>query len=449
MMLNIAPSGSTSRTGPRPWSGPFRQSADCAQGQGGGKGVDSGGGVPARPFTDVGLLASNGNIARNGNDRQRLRLDGPVFENIRRIHGAHRLCARGDGFGAIREHGSNIGGICSRLEIASCLQQSVASAPEPRTPANRNRRPEQGHFGRPTTEFVMRAGDAACAGRGLALRWGIESVALCSVDNSGIPPAGYALGSLPTRRLRRSGRASSHPHRTLQRPGEYQRQPEAPDGGQAPGHQRTDGGGAPHEAAPRAADPSHEIGRGEPLTERDGDDRPRSDRQTDHGEGGAGQLPAMGRCHDQVADAGDERGADQGLAVSESADHPVRPQAPDEGPSRTGGQEDPVGTFPTPHTLVVSSTRMPASIPWRPASEPTIKSRSRSRRSAKRSRTPSQAEVEAPSGRGAFERKPTRGMQDNSRDNGIGEKGDRLADGEEPCADHGSGEVLRRPPRCR
>ena len=80
-----------------------------------------------------------------------------------------------------------------------------------------------------------------------------------------------------------------HPHGTLQRPGEHQWEPESHDGGQAAGHQRTEGSGAPYEAAPGAADPSHEIGRREPLTKRDGDDRPCSDGQTDDGESRAGQ----------------------------------------------------------------------------------------------------------------------------------------------------------------
>ena len=66
---------------------------------------------------------------------------------------------------------------------------------------------------------------------------------------------------------------------------------------------------------------------------------------------------------------------------------------------------------------------MPPSMPWRPASEATIKSRSRSRRSAKRSRTPSHAEVEAPSGCGALERKPTRGTQDNTVTTASAKKG--------------------------
>ncbi len=42
--------------------------------------------LPARLFTDFGLLARVGNSARAGEDTQRVRLDGPVFENIRRIH---------------------------------------------------------------------------------------------------------------------------------------------------------------------------------------------------------------------------------------------------------------------------------------------------------------------------------------------------------------------------
>ena len=72
---------------------------------------------------------------------------------------------------------------------------------------------------------------------------------------------------------------------------------------------------------------------------------PDADGEADQGEGRAGQLPPVGDGHDQVADAGDERGTDQGAGAAEAPDQPVRTQAPEEAPRRARGEEEPVGAF--------------------------------------------------------------------------------------------------------
>ena len=252
-----------------------------------------------------------------------------------------------------------------RLHRACCnpVRRALSGCLGPPGPAGLN-----GTFPGSTTEFVVRAGDAAWVGRSLHCVVASKMTGVDAVLR--IPGTREVLGGRLVAHLeaveKRPG--EQHPHRTLQRPGEHQWEPESRDGGHAPGHQCTNRGSAPDDATPGAADPSHEIGRGEPLAERDGDDGPCADRQTDHGEGRAGQFPAAGRRHDQVADTRDERGADQGLAVPETADQPVCPQAPDQSPRRAGRQEEPVRALARPP--IPSSPAAPGCRPPCPGDRP-------------------------------------------------------------------------------
>ena len=151
---------------------------------------------------------------------------------------------------------------------------------------------------------------------------------------------------------------------------------------------------------------------------------PGSDGESDHGEGGAGQLPAVRRGHDQVADAGDERGADEGLAAPEAADQPVGPQAPDEEPRRAGGQEEPVGALADPPYVggqqapgcrPPSPGDRPGSPPSRAGAAAGGRRRGAGRPPRPRSRTPPVAALSSGSQR--------EGMQDNTVTTASAKKG--------------------------
>ncbi len=157
--------------------------------------------------------------------------------------------------------------------------------------------------------------------------------------------------------------------------------------------------------------------------------------------GPASSQPLATR-HDQVAHAGDERGADQGVAISEAADHPVRPQAPDEGPGRAGGQEDPVGAFPDPPYLGRQQHQDAALHPLEAGQgahhdeqepQPVVGEEEPGTLPGRR---------RGPFRLRRFRAEADEGYAGQDRHNGIGEEGDRLAHGEEPRADHRSGELL-------
>ncbi len=148
--------------------------------------------------------------------------------------------------------------------------------------------------------------------------------------------------------------------------------------------------------------------------------------------------------HDQVAHAGDDGGADQGACAAEPSDQAVGRQSSRGGSRRRRRRGRPRRRPRGPPTRSwPASTRTPASIPCRPARDATIRSRIRRRRSAKRSRTPSQAEVEDAFGLWGLRAEADEREAGQHQRNGVGEERDRLAHGEEPGSDDRPGEVLR------
>ena len=134
--------------------------------------------------------------------------------------------------GTIREHIPDIGGICSRLEIAPC---PVFSMPVPETRGLRCGLPENCR-GPPLP------GGSGCFCQGISAR------------------EHFRLGSRWLRPFAEAGEegAGQHDrHRALQYAGEHQRQPEAPDGSQATRGQGPTG--AAPQTRPRQAPPTRPI----------------------------------------------------------------------------------------------------------------------------------------------------------------------------------------------
>ena len=156
---------------------------------------------------------------------------------------------------AIPEHLPDIGGICSRLEIAP-VPARIGSA-----------------RARVTCRVDPWPKSRACTGRLGAVargffrpgRWG-----------SWCPPASGR--DMPFSEAPEEGTGQEHRHGALQ-PRPAPGQPEAAEGGQAAGDQGADRRRAPDDAARRRADSPHRLGGSQPLAEGDGHDRPRHRRR--------------------------------------------------------------------------------------------------------------------------------------------------------------------------
>ena len=239
-------------------------------------------------------------------------------------------------------------------------------------------------------------------------------------------------------------RAGEHErHGALQHPRQDQRQPQSSERRHASRDERSDRRRAPHEAAPGAAHAAHEVTGGQPLAERDRDDRDDGDGDAHEREGGSGQDPTVRRRHEEVADARDDRGTDEGAGAAEAPHLAVRQGAPHEVPDGGRGEEETVGPSRTPHSVVARSTRTPPSMPWNREREATIKTRTRRRRSAKRRRTPSQIEFEVSAGRRRLGGQPDEGDARRDEGDGVGDERRDLLDGEERRPDDGTRQIFR------
>ncbi len=146
----------------------------------------------------------------------------------------------------------------------------------------------------------------------------------------------------------RRGRARTTATTHCRDAGQHEWQPEAGEGGEAPGQEGADGSGAPDDAPGGGADPAHRLGGRQPLAQGDRHHCADADGEAHHCVGGAGQLPALRHGHDQVARAGEDGGADQGLGALESPDQHVRHQAAQQAADGTGREEEPVGARADP-----------------------------------------------------------------------------------------------------
>ncbi len=214
-------------------------------------------------------------------------------------------------------------------------------------------------------------------------------------------------------------RAGEHDrHGTLQDARQHQRQAQPTDRRHASGRERSHWRRPPHDATPCTAHSSHEVGRRQPLSERDGDDRDDGDSDAYEGEGGSGHDPTVCRGHDQVANARDDSGTDESAGAAEAPDPAIGQGAPQEVPdgSRRRGRDrrrplaPPIWWWPG-----ARGHRSPC--PGRGERQATIRTRIRRRRSANRSRAPSQIEFDSArsGGAGAFERNWTKGMHEEMR----------------------------------